>query len=614
MGGPGGRGGDGGYGGLDCPASGAAGGTGGGGGYSRGGAIANVNQLAVTNATIFSSTAGLGDGGAGGQGGARGFSTCFAHNGQRGGDGGAGQAHGGAVGQLDSDTGHQALSILVGVTLAENSVPIDGGAGANLALASSGGSSHITATNSIIARPAAGTSCSNVGPGRIGSLGYNDDVGGACGFNQPTDLHSDPQLQPFGYNGGFTPTMAILRTSPVVNKGNDDSALGTGVDQRGRARPVIYPGIPLAPGGDGSDIGAFELQDEPSSVTVSIPDSPIVADGSSVATVRATVNDADGNGIGGRQVTFTSSDPGNRFGPVVDEGAGVYSVVVTSSTTAGAARITATDATASPDVSGAACCLRQIAGRAAALRLTIAPPVVVADGESHVTLSAKVVDAHENPVDGDEVAFTSDDPGHRISKTTAVGNGIYTATLIASERLGASQITATDTSVSPVVADHKTLTQKAGAAARIEVSVSPDTIPADGASTATASASVRDEGGHLLPSEQIPFSSSDPGHAIGPTVNHGDGTYTATITASHAPGPATIRATDSASGGFAFGEATLTQTLIPPNVVPVPPPAAQPDGTPSGSKGKRKCKRKKGARGKKAKAKRKCKRKKKRRR
>ena len=31
-------------------------------------------------------------------------------------------------------------------------------------------------------------------------------------------------------------------------------------DQRGRPRIVNYPGVPMAVGGDNSDIGSFELQ------------------------------------------------------------------------------------------------------------------------------------------------------------------------------------------------------------------------------------------------------------------------------------------------------------------------------------------------------------------
>ena len=50
--------------------------------------------------------------------------------------------------------------------------------------------------------------------------------------------------------------MALPPGSPAVNKG--DSPYAT--DPRGLPRTVIYPGVTLAPGGNGSDVGAYELQ------------------------------------------------------------------------------------------------------------------------------------------------------------------------------------------------------------------------------------------------------------------------------------------------------------------------------------------------------------------
>jgi hypothetical protein len=72
-------------------------------------------------------------------------------------------------------------------------------------------------------------------------------------------IGQDPQLGPLADNGGPTQTMALAPTSPAVDKG---SAVGLTSDQRGVTRPIDFPSIPnsAAPGADGSDIGAFELQ------------------------------------------------------------------------------------------------------------------------------------------------------------------------------------------------------------------------------------------------------------------------------------------------------------------------------------------------------------------
>ncbi len=66
----------------------------------------------------------------------------------------------------------------------------------------------------------------------------------------------DPLLGPLQMNGGSTPTHALLPGSPAIDQGN---SFGLHVDQRGKLRPHNFPSIPNAAGGDGSDIGAFEL-------------------------------------------------------------------------------------------------------------------------------------------------------------------------------------------------------------------------------------------------------------------------------------------------------------------------------------------------------------------
>ena len=70
----------------------------------------------------------------------------------------------------------------------------------------------------------------------------------------------DPRLQwPLAENGGPTPTLALLPDSPAIDQGY---SFGVTIDQRGFGRPYDYPDVlyPNAPGGDGSDMGAFEKQ------------------------------------------------------------------------------------------------------------------------------------------------------------------------------------------------------------------------------------------------------------------------------------------------------------------------------------------------------------------
>jgi Ca2+-binding RTX toxin-like protein len=72
----------------------------------------------------------------------------------------------------------------------------------------------------------------------------------------------DPQLGPLQDNGGPTPTMALPKTSPAVDKGNKYQAT---TDQRGLPREADWIDVPnsTARPWDGTDMGAFELQIPP---------------------------------------------------------------------------------------------------------------------------------------------------------------------------------------------------------------------------------------------------------------------------------------------------------------------------------------------------------------
>lgn len=80
--------------------------------------------------------------------------------------------------------------------------------------------------------------------------GVNHDQVGSIG------VPIDPKLGRLQNNGGPTPTMALLSNSPAIDKGISNGLL---TDQRGAPRPFDFASIANAAGGDGRDIGAFEL-------------------------------------------------------------------------------------------------------------------------------------------------------------------------------------------------------------------------------------------------------------------------------------------------------------------------------------------------------------------
>jgi len=116
-----------------------------------------------------------------------------------------------------------------------------------------------TLRNTILA--SAGANCAaGPGGGPPTDGGYNIDNGTSCGFSASTSKSTtDPKLDPLGLqnNGGRTQTIALQEGSPAIDQGN---SFGLNRDQRGRSRPQDFAEIANATGGDGSDIGAFEVQ------------------------------------------------------------------------------------------------------------------------------------------------------------------------------------------------------------------------------------------------------------------------------------------------------------------------------------------------------------------
>ncbi len=200
---------------------------------------------------------------------------------------------------------------------------------------------------------------------------------------------------------------------------------------------------------------------------------------------------------------------------------------------------------------------------ATSISLTLSPSSVVADGSSACSARVIVTDGAGHRLRGQRISFASSDRGDVIGRVIAHANGVYTATVRSSTTVGTARITATDSSSTPPLSAHATLTQTVGPAKVVAVSLSPVSIPADGSSTTNATATVTDAAGHRLPGQAVRFSSTDLGERIGRAVSHGAGTYSATITSSTTAGAPTVTATDTTVRPNVSGRATLTQTPNP---------------------------------------------------
>jgi hypothetical protein len=110
--------------------------------------------------------------------------------------------------------------------------------------------------------------------------------------------------------------------------------------------------------------------------------------------------------------------------------------------------------------------------------------------------------------------------------------------------------------------------------------VSPPSIPADGKTTSTATATVTDASGNPVSGDNVTFISTDPNEKIGVTTD-GTGTYTTHITASSTVETATITAKDLSVTPSISATAPLTQTGIQTTATTQPPIRTQTTTAPS---------------------------------
>lgn len=239
-------------------------------------------------------------------------------------------------------------------TFSENSASNRGGgidvSGAPIAF------SRATLKNTIVANSPSGGNCFiNSSGGTLTDGGYNMEDGTTCGFGTANNSKpsTDPKLDPEGLqdNGGPTKTIALQAASPAIDKGK---AFGSTTDQRGEVRPQDDPAIQNATGGDGSDIGAFEVEKTAPTLT-SIDDGDAddqVARGEVLSYTLTFSEDID-------QSTLTADDLDNAGTASISIGAitessttpGLFTVEVTP-TTLGTLVLRVKDAAQVEDVAG----------------------------------------------------------------------------------------------------------------------------------------------------------------------------------------------------------------------------------------------------------------------
>jgi hypothetical protein len=304
----------------------------------------------------------------------------------------------------------------------------------------------------------------------------------------------------------------------------------------------------------------------PPPVSVSANPSSIPADGSSRSVVTATVTRPDGSPAASDFVAFTTAGGascGSISGsPATTNTSGIATVAYTSSTTVGTCSVTATEATNS--LNGSITITQTKVANS--ITETTTPSSVPADGKTTSSITSTVTNRVTGAVAGDAVTYTlSPNPAgscgalSATSATTGPGGTTPAVTYTATSTVGFCTITAieagTGTSTSSLITQHGT------AANTTAVTASPNTMRADGMSTATLAATVTGSAAAndlvaftLIPSVAGACGTLGTGYAMTST----GGVATVTYTASSTAGSCSITATE--AGGGSSATAVITQT------------------------------------------------------
>ena len=244
----------------------------------------------------------------------------------------------------------------------------------------------------------------------------------------------------------------------------------------------------------------------PEQITLTAMPSSIPADGVSACTLVAKVMDKYGNPIPNQPVTFTATKGSINPTTATTNVLGTATATLTSipSSTSIAVQVTAQSANKT-----ATFVVTFTPALPAAITLTANPPSIPADDKTASTITAVVRDANGNPVpDGTEVVFVTDfgefTVGSMEQRVTTTNGQAVVMLRSSSQRAGTAHVSATSGNIIQTVAVNIT----AGAPASIELTATPQKVPADNQSVAMVRAEVRDAGGNPVPFVTVTFSTT----------------------------------------------------------------------------------------------------------
>ena len=213
-------------------------------------------------------------------------------------------------------------------------------------------------------------------------------------------------LGPLGLNGGSTPNHALLSGSIAIDKGHS-STLTT--DQRNMTRPCDLAAVANAAGGDGGDIGAFEVQGPCGVAIDAINDLASVAEDSGANAIAVLANDV------GSSLTITAVTQGAN-GSVINNGTNVSYTPNANFFGADSFTYTISDGSNTDT---------------ATVNVTVTPvndpPVAVNDAYATANVAAPGVLANDSDIDGDSLtAILATGPSNGTVVLNPNGGFVYT--------------------------------------------------------------------------------------------------------------------------------------------------------------------------------------------
>ena len=212
-----------------------------------------------------------------------------------------------------------------------------------------------------------------------------------------------------------------------------------------------------------------------------------------------------------------------------------------------------------------------VTGAPNVITLTATPSSITANGTSQSTITATVKDSvanGSNPVPNQTVTFTTN-LGTVTASAVTNSVGVAVVNLTSGTIAGTATVTAVDGAATNTVS---VVFTSGSVANTVTLTPSPATILADGISTSTVTALVKDIGNNPVAGQTVTFSTTK-GIVSTPSTTNASGIATATVTSGISAGTATVTAVAGTKSGFttitfvAGPAAIVTVTASPGSIV-----------------------------------------------